>query len=194
MYWTCRRLWPGDEDFTPENFGGLGVSYVRDAIVKGYGLRRKELHEQELAVANLTALTANINRDGKKVKTPYKVVDFCFFAGDEERNNPDGENAAAYMELNRRELLPRWALFIFPQMKGLDVGINVPEPLAAIGDGALLLAPQIRNGGIEGLLLATQAVSGKDIYITMNGETRTASIPQFDEWVLAREDVFLPIR
>ena len=193
MYWICRRLWPGDDDFTPENFGGLGVSYVRDAIVRGHVLRRKELHEQELTVANLTALTANINRDSKKTKTPFKVTDFCFFAGDEERNNPDAINAAAYIELNRQKLLPRWALFIFPQMKGLDLGTEAPNPLAAIGDGVLLLAPQVRNGGIEGLLIATQAVSGKDVYVTMNGETRTASIPQFDEWVLAREDVFLPI-
>lgn len=193
MYWQCRRLWPGDDDFTPDNFGGLGVSYVRDAIVTGTILRRRELHDQELAVANLTALTANMNRDTKKVKTPYSVIDFCFFAGEEERNTPDAINAAAFMELHKRGELPRWALFVFPQMKGLASDCAPPEPLAALGDGVVLLAPQIRNGGVEGLLLATQEVSGKEVRVTMNGEVRTASIPTFEEFVLARENVFLPI-
>ena len=62
-FWQCRRYWPACPEFGPDEFGLLSVRYVVDALNFGHEMRRKELHQEELGVANLTALMANINRD-----------------------------------------------------------------------------------------------------------------------------------
>ena len=82
--------------FSRDTFGTAPATFVLKAVREGQQLRRRELHEQELPVANLTALMANINRDSKKNRTAYKPTDFCFFSELEDRNDPDAINAAAY--------------------------------------------------------------------------------------------------
>jgi len=171
----------------------LSSTYVLKAIKKGQELRRRELHEQEIGVANLTALMANVNRDAKKTKTPYKAADFCFFASDAELNNPDEINAAAYFELIEKKLLPSWALFIFSEMKRIRSSIAPPDPVAAIGDGFLLLAPEATNGGMEGLLIAQKRVSGQVIQVTIGRSKVKVTVPEFEEMLLAREHVFVSV-
>ncbi len=144
-----------------------------------------------MTVANLTTLTANINRDSKRVKVPYKITDFCFWAGSKDRNDPDAENAAAYMKILADGQLPGWAYFVFNEMQGLDAGVTAPEPVAAIGEGVLLLAPRQKNGGLEGLLLATHAAAGRKVPVKIAGFKATISVPEFDEQVIAREDCFV---
>lgn len=192
MYWRCKRFWPGDEQFSFERFGELPVWYVMKSVTEGQRIRKRELHEQELAVANLTALTANLNRDAKKQKTPYKLTDFCFFAEAEDRNDPDAEPAAAYMKLLDLGALPSWALFVYTDMKGMAGQCETPEPLAAIGDGFVLLAPQPKNGGMEGLMLATSKVSGQEIEVQIGGHAATITVPEFEGTVIAREHVYIP--
>lgn len=160
--------------------------------MKGQRLRQRELHEQELPVANLTALMANLNRDSKKVRTPYKLTDFCFYAEEADKNNPDAAPAAAYMHLIETSQLPSWALFVFSDMKGTHKpGTSTPEPVAAIGDGFILLAPEPRNGGIEGLMLATSSVAGKEIEVKIAGMTARIQVPNFEGSVVAREHVYV---
>jgi hypothetical protein len=151
------------------------------------------LHEAEIGVANLTALTANLNRDTKKSRTPYKAADFCFFANSAERNDPDEINAAAYFALLESKQLPTWALFIYSEMKKMRTSMEAPEPLAAIGDGFLLLAPEQVNGGIEGLLIAEKRVSGQVVEIKIGRIKAKITCPEFEEMLLAREHVFVSI-
>ncbi len=191
MYWRCKRYWPGDEQFSFDRFGELPVWYVVKSVIEGQRIRRKELHEMELGVANLTALTANLNRDGKKQKTPYKLTDFCFFAEAADRNDPDAEPAAAYMKLLETGDLPSWALFVYSDMKSMSGQCEAPEPLAAVGDGFVLLAPEPRNGGMEGLMLATSKVSGQEIEVQIGGHTAVVTVPDFEGTVIAREHVYV---
>lgn len=189
----AKRLWPGDPQFSTETFGGLPSTYVLQAIKHGQELRRRELHEAEIGVANLTALTANLNRDPKKTKTPFKASDFCFFANATEKNDPDEINASAYFELIEKKLLPSWALFVFSEMKKMKSSIPAPDPVAAIGDGFILLAPRPVNGGMEGLLIAQRRASGQVIDVTLGRMKAKATVPDFEEMFLAREDVFVSV-
>lgn len=189
----AKRLWPGDPQFSVDEFGELSSTYVLRAIKKGHELRRRELHEQEMGVANLTALTANINRDAKKTKTPFKPHDFCFFAEATDGNDVDEINAAAYFDLVEKKLLPAWALFVFAEMKKMKGLTPAPDPVAAIGDGFILLAPQLVNGGMEGLLIAEKRVSGKIVEAKLGRVSVKVTIPQFGEMLLAREHVFVSV-
>lgn len=189
----AKRLWPGDPQFSVDLFGELPSLYVLQAVAKGHELRRRELHEQEIGVANLTALTANLNRDPKKVKSPYKPHDFCFFAAKTDGNDPDAINAAAYFHLIDKQQLPTWALFVFGEMKKAKSSIPAPDPVAAIGDGFILLAPQPVNGGIEGLLIAKKSVSGRVIEAKLGRMRIKVNVPDFEEMLLARENVFIGV-
>lgn len=193
LFWRAKRLWPGDPQFSPDSFGELPSHYVLQAIKNGQELRRRELHEGEIGVANLTALTANINRDAKKNKTPYKASDFCFFASAGEKNDPDEINAAAYFGLIESKQLPPWALFVFSDMKRMKSSLPAPDPVAAIGDGFVLLAPQPVNGGMEGLLMAEQRVSGQVIEVKLGRMKLKVAVPEFEEMLLAREHVFVSV-
>ena len=136
---------------------------------------------------------ANVNRDQKKVRTPYKPKDFCFYATTADLNNPDELNAAAYFELIEQNLLPSWALFVFSEMKRMKSGMPAPEPLAAIGDGFVLLVPEPVNGGMKGLLIAQKRVSGEVIKTKLGRMELSVTVPDFEEMLLAREDVFVSV-
>ena len=192
-YWQCRRLWPACPEFGPESFGALLVRYVLEALEEGHELRRQELHQQELPVANLTALTANLNRDPKKNKAGYTVADFAFFADEQDLNLPDAEAAAAYMALVEQKQLPAWALFCFKEFAQRGDQVNPPQPLAAIGKNVVLLAPKQKNGGLEGLLVARSEASGTQVEVTLAGYNFTLAIPEFKDQIIAREDVFVPV-
>ena len=193
LFWRAKRLWPGDPQFSPENFGELPSHYVLKAIERGQELRRRELHEGEIGIANLTALTANLNRDPKKVRTAYKSSDFCFFATAGEKNEPDEINAAAYFELIEKKLLPSWALFVYSEMSKMKSSTPAPDPAALLGDGFVLLAPQPVNGGMEGLLIAEQRVSGRVIDVKFGRMKLRVTAPEFSETLLAREGIFVSI-
>lgn len=137
-------------------------------------------------------MTANMNRDSKKQRTPYKLTDFCFFATELDKNSPDNEPAAAYMKLLDQGKLPNWALFVYPDMKATGKEGTPPAILAAMGEDVILLAPVPKNGGMEGLLLARSSVSGKDVEVTVNGYKTTISLPKFEGSVIAREHFYAP--
>ena len=96
------------------------------------------------------------------------------------------------MKLLDQGKLPSWALFVYSSMKVTARDAAAPEPLAAIGDGVILLAPKPKNGGMEGLLLATHRAAGKDVEVTIAGHKTTITLPDFDDSVIAREDVYVP--
>ena len=164
-----------------------------EALQKGHELRRRDLHAGELPVANLAALMANINRDSKKNKKGFNVMDFAFYAEEKDLNLPDEAPAAAYMHLLENKKIPAWALFCYKEFQSRGKDVEPPQPVAAIGEGVLLLAPKEKNGGLEGLLLARSEVSGEQVQASIAGYEITLAIPEFTEQIIAREDVFIPV-
>lgn len=136
---------------------------------------------------------ANVNRDSKKVRSPYTAKDFCYYANAVDRADPDEINAAAYFALIDAGQLPSWALFVFSDMKRMKSSMSAPEPVAAIGEGFLLLAPEPVNGGMTGLLIAQKHVSGEVVDVTLGRMKFSVTVPDFDEMLLAREDVFVSV-
>ena len=78
-------------------------------------------------------------------------------------------------------------------MKRMKSGMSPPEPLAAIGDGFVLLAPEPVNGGMKGLLMAEKRISGQVIRGKLDRMELSVTVPDFEEMLLAREDVFVSV-
>lgn len=193
-YWRCRRLWPGAGEFGPERFGALPCGYVVDAISEGERLRRMELHDEELPVANLAALTANINRDPEGRKEPYRLQDFAFYGEQEDVARVAPRAGAAFRAAGMAGLLPAWALFCW---EGVTAG--APEepqggPLLAAADGVLMVAPVEVGGMLQGLLVARQDASGQTVELsTTEGQCYRVRIPDFPDHVMARDGEALEI-
>lgn len=167
------------------------MSYVVSALEFGRKAKLQELHELEIPTANLTALTANLNRDTKKQKKGYAVADFCFYAPKQNANEPEKAAANAFLHLADKGELPTWALFVFESMRHGDAA-RPPSPAAMIGDGVVILAPIPRNGGVEGLLLATHKASNATVMVTDGESHYKVAIPYFSGSRLAREGVYVP--
>ena len=142
-------------------------------------------------MAQLCAITANMNRDPKKQKKPYTVEDFTFFGASEE-SKPEYRAAMAYMTLLEPDELPGWALFCLNDFKSAK-GKTYPTDPAVIGDGLILLAPEENENKIKGLLLAEHKVSGKQVTVKWEGHTMLVSVPSFDGFVVAKADEELTV-
>ncbi len=152
---------------------------------------REYLHALEIPIAQLCALTANMNRDPKKQKKPYSVEDFTFFSAKEE-SKPERRAAMAYMTMVERKTLPAWALFCLGDFKD-GKGQTYPTDPAVVGDGMLLLAPQENDNKLKGLLIAEQKVSGKQLEVEWEGHKMLVSIPKFDGFVHAQAETEITI-
>lgn len=135
-------------------------------------------------------MTANLNRDAKKQRKAFEVFDFCYFH-DVEANRPQARAAAAYMRLVTDKLMPAWALFCFTDFKHAEASPRDAEQVAIIGDGFVLLAPDLITGGFQGLLLAEHRVAGMEAEGAYMGGTVTVRLPQFEDFVLAKAGVEL---
>jgi len=161
------------------------------ALIAGIEHERAYFHAMELPVAQLCAMTANMNRDAKKQKKPFSVDDFTFF-GVAEEALPESRAAMAYMTLVERNELPAWALFCLNDFKS-GKGRTYPTDPALRGDGLLLLAPEEREDKIRGLLIAEQRVSGKQVAVEWEGHSMLVSVPKFDGFVSAKAETDLVV-
>lgn len=153
--------------------------------------RREYLHQLELPVAQLCAMTANLNRDPKKTKRPYTTEDFTFFH-DEDSSKPEHLAAVAYMTLVEKKRLPSWALFCLNDFKHGKGKTYSTDP-ALIGDGLVLLAPSETDAGLKGVMLAEHKNSGKQVTATWEGHQMLVSVPKFEGFVVAQADVTLKV-
>ncbi len=158
-------------------------------------LYRRQLHDYERPIALMLLQNAEVNRDKKKKRKPYELNDFCFYVDKETLNLPAARYGAAGLELQRRGLLPLWALFVYPELKKNASDATLPEPLALIGEWAILLAPICEDGECSGMLIASHECSGSlQELSTLSGEKVTLRMPIFKESVYAWEDASLPVR
>lgn len=171
------------------------MEYPIIAIDASEELYRRELHDYERPIALLILQHAELNRDRKKRRKPHELNEFCFYVDNETINMPSARYGAAGVELQRRGLLPLWALFVYPELKKNADDATLPEPLALLSEWAVLLAPICENGECSGMLIASHECSGTlQEFSSLSGEKVSLMVPKFKESVYAWEDASLPIR
>ena len=151
------------------------------------------LHEQEAPIALLSSIFANSNRDPKKSKKPYTMKDFFLYETKESQNIPVHIYGAAAMRLLEMDLFPRWALFVYKDLKEAAFG-SPPDLLAYIHDNAILLAPLVRNQTVKGMLICEDRAFNQTLEMkSPEGDVISVSIPSFDGRYAAVEDIELEI-
>lgn len=117
-----------------------------------------------MPTAQLTALTANINRDSKKAPKPFGIEDFCLFAGRDRKGDGFPPVAAAIAMKLRHEghcpdaLIGCWQAVI----SAAEQSAAVPEVSVLWSDdrAVMVLAPTWEGKNIRGTLVVSSMVSG----------------------------------
>lgn len=127
-------------------------------------IRREQVQLQELPVAQLAALLANINRDPKKGK-PFSLQDFTLFAeASKDHGVLSPEVAAVALELRHEEKAPPLLITCWPQvLASVKDGAKVPRPraLRSDDDAVWVLAPRWEGANVRGgLVLVRGRISG----------------------------------
>lgn len=188
-----KNFYPGDNEFSFDNYSDLPYEYVLDAYSNGIKNRQGYLHQLEAPTALLTTLFANSNRDSKKQKTPYRIDDFYLYQPSDRENIPTNIYGAAAMKLVEERKFPLWALTFYSDLKKAASG-NPPELLAYIHDKAILLAPVIDEKTVRGMLIAEEVVSEQVIEMcSPEGEQIKLQMPKLTIRYSAKEGVELPI-
>lgn len=124
-------------------------------------LDRALLHDQERPITYLAFQNAEMNRNEKKRKKPFKPEDFYFYADTDNLNLPDPKYGAAALALIRRNQFPSWALFVYQDLKARAGDALPPEVLCFQCEDAILLAPEINGHVAQGLLIASRTASAQ---------------------------------
>ena len=109
----------------------------------------------ELPIAQLTSLTANINRDSKKTPKPFTLQDFALFYKDEAEEGLPPNAAMVALSLRRERLMPTVLVGVWPEVLAAAKGATaMPDVRALISDcgSVALLAPKPEGKGWRGLL------------------------------------------
>lgn len=188
-----KRFFAGDPEFRLENYWLLPAEYVVLAYVKASELYMDELHYSERPVALLTQMTSNIHRDTKKQRKPTPLSEFFMYRRQEMSNLPSGRYGAAMLSLVRQQLLPSWALFCYKEVTSHASDVT-PSLLAFVHNDAIILAPKISGGEVEGLLIAKEAASEKTLKMRSPcGQEMLVKMPYVNTKIIAEEDISLRI-
>lgn len=137
----------------------MPYEYVLSAVLHLGKLAQEQLHDYERPLSLLAYQNAEINRDRKKQRTPYRLEDFYFYADKELANLPEPRFGAAAMALIKNKLFPSWALFAYRELKERAGDALPPELLCVQCEDAILLAPNTESHSITGLLIACESAS-----------------------------------
>lgn len=138
---------------------------VIDAWANLQRIKKEHAHLAELPTAQLVQMTANMNRDTKKVPKPYSLKDFVLFSKQRESQAQLGpEVSAVAMALRREDRAPRLLVTVWPQIiQSLNAEARVPEvrALASDDDSVWILCPVREGDHIRGgLVLVDGRISG----------------------------------
>lgn len=150
-------------------------------------------HRNELPIAQLTALQANLSKDPKKGKN-LEIKDFCFFMPREDEDLPNGRFGAAAIKLIERGMFPSWALFCYSQLASGATEGYTPAQLAWMSDDAILLHPVPGKSpmAVQGMLIARESAGGKTLEFTSEkGETIMLTVPPIKTKIVAEENATL---
>ncbi len=128
-------------------------------------IHRRQAQLRELPVAQLIALTANINRDSKKHPKPFGLTDFCLFQTQEQADDVlTPQVAAVALALRHEDRCPPLLLAAWPQvLAAVKEGTSMPERRALHSDdeAVWILAPQWEGPNCRGgLVLVRGQISG----------------------------------
>ena len=192
FFWLLKQLFPGDPDFTLESYGDLSYGYVLAAVSRGSSARQRSLYEQELPIAQQSAILANQNRDPKKKSEPFKADDFSFFRPRSSTDQPSAKYGSAAMLMVKRGTFPSWALFCFKELSGIADPSYTPGVTALLGEDAMLLHPVKDGNSYRGMLIARESAGGRRVEFSHpNGETICLTVPPVKTKVVAEEGVTL---
>lgn len=178
IFWKLKHLYPGDPEFSLDNYWQMPYNYVLQALENGIKEERRKLHFHEAPIALQTLLLANINRDPKKQRQPYALDEFFFYQDLDDLNRPAGIYGAAALKLVDLKKFPSWALFAF---KALRDGASGPPPpeLAYISDDCIVLAPKLEEDKITGMIIGMESSSGQiKVLQSLSGKTFMVEIPE----------------
>ena len=185
-------FYPGDSDFTWENYSSLPYSYVIVAYVRGSALYRENMHDAERPVAMVSALLANQNRDPKKSKKPLGWEDFAFY---KPRIGSDTVNyvyGSSMLKLVKAGKLPSWALFCFKELTATASEAYVPACAALIAEDALLLHPTQDGDCWSGMLIAQESASEQErVFTGEDGTIARLTVPHVYTKFICEEGVTL---
>lgn len=137
---------------------------------------------------------AEMNRDRKKQRKPFKIDDFYYYIDKESSNLPEPKYGAAALKLIEQKQFPTWALFVFNDLKARANDAIAPELLCLGCDDAIILAPDIDGKTINGMLIAMSSASkARRIVTSPCGLMIDVTIPEISGKVIATEDVDVQI-
>ena len=127
-------------------------------------IRREQAQLQEMPVAQLAALLANINRDPKKGK-PFSLQDFQLFSSEQKAERRlSAEVAAVALALKHEDQAPPLLVSCWNEvLASADEGTRIPRVRALHSDdqSVWMLAPEWEASGIRGgLVLVKGRISG----------------------------------
>jgi hypothetical protein len=137
----------------------LPYTYVLSAVINLGRSRQEELHNYERPIAYLAYQQAEMNRDRKKNRRPGKISDHYFYENQELSNMPEPRYGAAAMAMIKDGLFPPWALFVYKDLKERAGDALPPEVLCLQCEDVLLLAPDIDDMSVTGMLVAAGSAS-----------------------------------
>lgn len=188
-----KYIYPGDPEFTLENYSSLPFQYVISAYEHGLKERQSKLHADEAPISVLSSIVANSNRDSKKRREPYKMEDFFLYQPKDSRNLPSSVYGAAALELVRLEKLPPWSLFAFKALKEAASG-SPPELVAYIGKDVMILAPNREDRDVLGMVIALESSYLKIRELESPcGQRIKVRVPKLIGKFCAEENVLMPL-
>ena len=128
---------------------------VRSAYKNLQRIKRDQVALLELPIAQLTSLTANINRDSKKTPKPFTLQDFALFHQTDKSDGLPPNAAMVALSLRRERLMPTVLVGVWPEvLAAAKEATAMPEVRALISDcgSVALLAPKPEGKGWRGLL------------------------------------------
>lgn len=128
-------------------------------------IRREQAALNELPIAVLSSLTANLNRDSKRKPEPFKPGDFCCYQQAEERTEDFApEVGTVALDLRAESRAPKLLLTVWPQiLQSAKAQASSPEirAYASDDDAVWVLAPKWEGRNCRGGLVLVQGrVSG----------------------------------
>lgn len=155
-------------------------------------LEKERLYQNELPVAQQTALIANQQRDTKKKIEPYTLNDFSFFKPVMSGDKPSSHYGSAALAMVKAGVFPSWALFCFKQLADIADPSYTPSLAGFVAEDAILLHPTKTDHGYQGLLIARES-AGNQVRNFDDGRGNIVSlrIPPVNTKIIAEEDVIL---
>jgi len=164
-----------------------------EAYAEGFKRQNQYLHQTEAPVALLSSLLANANRDPKKQKKPYSMEDFFLYKPRDDRNIPMASYGSAVMKMIELNIFPRWAYCFYKDFKAAAAG-PAPARLALMHEHALLIAPEVGENTVRGLLISEDKASDQVLeFESEDGLKLNLKMPKLSIRYSANEDVELQI-